>query len=309
MRKRRLPAAGIEGYAQRAANGVIGAWPGYDMNQRTIKIIIALLALILVISLIMLAVNYRYRGGPAAPPPEEPGAVAQKVLEQAQAAALAKMQTLPSYRAALSTEAATPRPQGSIMVVKNRDFGGVAENPQDLLAALNEMAGGDKDKPAPIHLSESDLDKKITVAPPDRTGQVAGSYKVPGLGTGGEAPSGALNMIKAPVDFEVYKTSESWSAFTAAHKWHPTVAAQGGREKFSNIDFAKDSVVVLVSVSDLPNGIFKIAGVASAARNIVVQYRVDPLAISAENKDNVYNVYPAAVIPKKDLPVKLEQVP
>lgn len=284
------------------------------MNNRIVKVGIALLALILMMSLIMVFVNYRYRAAPGPSSAEDPSSAAQRALEQSRAMVQAKAASLPSYRAALSTEtAAAPdpgKPRGGMMVVKNRDFDGIVEPPKDIFSALNDMAGEDEDKPAPVSLKEADLDKKISIAPPDRTGPVSGAYKMPGLQDGGYAPMGALNMIKAPVDFEVYKTSESWQAFASSHKWHST--ADGGQNharNLSDVDFSRESVVVLVSMSDLPHGIFKVAEVAAAQGNLMVRYRVDPLAISASSDNKEIYFYAAAVIPKSGLPVKLEQVP
>ncbi|MBI4801267.1 MAG: hypothetical protein HY796_01970 [Elusimicrobia bacterium] len=281
------------------------------MNSKNIKIIIALFFAIIVMSLIMTAVNYFYSPDPAGPPPDSPSAAAEKLLAQARAGASSRETALPSYRTGLST--GSMKLQGGIMLVKNSDFNGVAENPQDLLAALNEMAGGDKNKPAPIRLTENDLKKKIVVSAPDKTEQVPGAYAMPELGESAYTRMGVMNMIKAPVDFEVFKTSQTWSVFAASHKWHSTVEVKGGGHRlgpeFSRINFQQESVVVLVSMSDLPNGIFKITGVKTTAGNILVQYRVDSLAISSESKTKEYNFYSAAIIPKKSLPVKLEQVP
>ncbi|MBU2572615.1 MAG: hypothetical protein KKH28_00850 [Elusimicrobia bacterium] len=282
------------------------------MKLKSVKIFIAALSAIIVMSLIMMAVNYFYgSGGPESPQPGSATAVSEKILAQARANASSRAKSLPSYRTGLSTD--SMKPQGGIMLVKNSDFGGVAEDPQDLLSALNEMAGGDKDKPAPVRLTENDLKKKIVVSAPDKKEPIPGAYAMPELGESTCTRMGVMNMIKAPVDFEVFKTSETWAVFAASHKWHSTIEVKGGLHKlspgFSNINFSQESVVILVSVSDLPNGIFKITGVKKTARNILVQYRLDPLAMSAENKTRKYNFYSAAIIPKKNLPVKLEQVP
>src|SRR3989339_611667 len=137
------------------------------MKKKIIKTIIALLSAAVVMSLIMAAVNYVY-GDRSDFVPGAPAVDAQKALNEAHDRNLDRLQSLPSYRTSPSTGTAGTGPQGSLMVVKSRDFGGVAESPKDLLAALNEMAGGDeKEKPAPIHLTESDLNKKISVAPPE----------------------------------------------------------------------------------------------------------------------------------------------
>ena len=58
-----------------------------------------------------------------------------------------------------------------------------------------------------------------------------GGYEMPELGESGRARMGVLNMIRAPVDFEIFKTSESWSAFASTHK---------GR--FPAADFSKERI-------------------------------------------------------------------
>lgn len=287
------------------------------MNNRIVKIFLALLAVMFVLSMIMAAVNYLYRARTVPSQREDSAAAAQKALEQSRAMVAARAESLPSYRAALSTKtaAAAPgsaqgKPRGGMMVVRNRNFDGVVEPPKGIFSALNGLAGEDEGKPSPVSLKEADLDKKISIAPPDRTGPVSGAYKMPGLEDGGYAPMGALNMIKAPVDFEVFKTSESWSAFASSHKWHCTAeCGQNRARNLSDVDFSRESVIVLVSMSDLPHGIFKVAAVAAAQGNIVVRYRVDPLALSAASKTREAYFYAAAVIPGSGLPVRLEQVP
>ena len=61
----------------------------------------------------------------------------------------------PDYRTGLST--GSVRSQGAIMLVKNVEFDGVAEEPEGMMDRLAEMSGSNKKKIAPIPLTEQDL--------------------------------------------------------------------------------------------------------------------------------------------------------
>ena len=61
----------------------------------------------------------------------------------------------PVYRTGLST--GSVRSQGAIMLVKNVEFDGVAEEPEGMMDRLAEMSGSNKKKIAPIPLTEQDL--------------------------------------------------------------------------------------------------------------------------------------------------------
>jgi len=267
------------------------------MNSKTVKILIAVFSAIIVIFFMLMALNYYY--GPGRPARPQPGSVsvfAEKVLTQARVNARTRELFPPSYRTGLSTESI--RSAGAIMLVRSEDFKGVAEKPQDMLEILTGMSGSNKKKAAPVRLTEKDLTKKIFVPGSGKKEPSAGAYAMPQLGDSSYAQMGVMTMIKAPVAFEVFKTSETWSAFASSHKGH-----------FPDADFSREQIVILVSASELPNGIFKITEIKKTARNILVRYRVDPLAMSSESKSKEYDFYSAAAIPKTALPVRLEQAP
>ncbi|HAT71299.1 MAG TPA: hypothetical protein DCS63_00605 [Elusimicrobia bacterium] len=271
--------------------------------------------LIVVFSLLML-VNYfgSLAGarldlpGQEAAGKKEPGAsaLAQEALAAAQYGGVARGSMIPSYRPGLSTSAV--KTDGAIMLVKEMSFDGVAEAPKDLMSVLSEMSGGDKSKPAPVAIKDSDLDKKITVE------GVAGkevrrpAASMPELGR--QPGREGVTLLNAPVDYKIFKSSETWRAFTASRKCRPALAAGSGgtpaASPFASPDFSRYSVVVLVSVSELPNGIFKITGVERTGKELRLDYRVDPLAMAAGGDQ--HDFYSAAVIPK-GVPLKLRQVP
>jgi hypothetical protein len=175
---------------------------------------------------------------------------------------------------------------------------------------LDELGGGSKHKPAPVALKDKDLDKAISIGGGEGLEQDLTASTMPELGRG--PGQEGVTLLKAPVDFKVFKSSETWWAFANTHKCVSTVDAEAvARLKLSLLsgpDFPRNWVVVLVSVSDLPNGILKIVGVEKAGKTLLVSYRVDPLAMSAASIRDQHDFYSAAVIPA-GLPVKLIQVP
>ncbi|OGR42536.1 MAG: hypothetical protein A2X35_12010 [Elusimicrobia bacterium GWA2_61_42] len=234
-------------------------------------------------------------------------ALAQEALAAAKYSGGARGSMIPSFRQGLSSAAV--KTEGAIMLVKERSFGGVAEKPKDMLEVLNDLSGGNKGKPAPIALKDADLDKKITVGgEPGKEPRLASS-SMPELGRG-PAQEG-ITLLNAPVDYKIFKSSETWWAFAGSRKCRSNPEAWGGLKQavspLSGPDFAKESVIVLVSVSELPNGIFKIMTVEKTGKELRLDYRVDPLAMAAGDDDQ-HDFYSAAVIPG-GLPVKLRQVP
>lgn len=184
------------------------------------------------------------------------------------------------------------------MLVKSADFGGVSEEPQGVMSMLTGLSGSNRRKVTPVHLTDASLRKKVMI---DGSGKPPAPLNPSAVYRLGESTSqlrmGEKTMITAPVDYQLFKSSETWSAFASSHK---------GR--FPAADFSREQMLILVSVSDLPSGIFKVAGVNRSAKETVVSYRVDPLAMAAETGAKEKDFYSAVPVPRT-LPVRLEQVP
>jgi len=264
------------------------------MNIKTIKLLIAFFTglLALFVGLIML----NYFDSPPAAPEFSAGGAAQRALAEARASAGTRENTPPVYRTDLSSESV--KSQGAIILVKSGEFGGVAEEPEDMMSKLTELSGSNKKKNPPIRFTEQDLDKTVVISRSNEPEPALNSFAMPGLDDSTSTlPMGKLNMITAPVDYQLFTSSGTWGAFAISHKG-----------KFPAADFSKERMLILVSVSDMPSGIFKITGIKKASRETLVLYRVDPLAMSAENASGEYEFYSAAAVPKGTA-IKLQQVP
>lgn len=287
------------------------------MDNKVLRVLIYIFSgLIAVFSLLML-VNFagslagrraELPGQEGAGKPPSAEALARQALESAKLGAGARGSMIPGYRQGLSSGAV--KTEGAIMLVKDSSFGGVLEEPKGLMETLNELGGGDKRKPSPVALKDSDLDKKIDIGgDPGKEPKLAGQA-MPELGR--RPGQEGVTLLKAPVDYKLFKSSETWAAFSSSRKCRAETAASEGLKpapsSFAAPNFAKDSVVVLVSLSDLPNGIFKIVKVEKAGKELVVSYRVDPLAMAAGAENDQHDFYSGAVIPA-GLRVKLAQVP
>lgn len=101
-----------------------------------------------------------------------------------------------------------------------------------------------------------------------------------------------ISMIEAPVNARVIKTLEEYKAFKRT-----------ARGKYPKADFSKDYVVVLESVSNLPDKVFEIQDVQEDNGKMVVIYRVNIFGL-----DQKTNTHSAVRIDKSDLPVELKQV-
>jgi len=190
---------------------------------------------------------------------------------------------------------ASVRAEGAIMIVRERNFQGVAESPKSTMDMLNEMSGANKRKTQPIAIKDGDLDKKMApIGEPPKIPVLTGS-SVPGLGA---PPHGGPGMITAPVDYKLFTSSETWSAFADSHKCNSVKA-----------DFLKENVLILVSLSDFPSGIFKITALKKGEKELIVRYRVDALAMSAASETGAQQAYSSAIVPKSERRVRLEQVP
>lgn len=197
---------------------------------------------------------------------------------------------LPAGRQGLSTHSVVS--EGAIMLVRENDFRGVGEKPKSMIATLNEMSAKRKGPP-PVSLRESDLAGKMLSPAREPALRLAGAG-MPGLGSAAAATA----LIAAPVDYKVFKSSDVWQAFAAARR------IAGVKHDFSSAD-----LLILVSLSDYPDGIFKITEVKRTPAATVVRYRVDPLAMADEAGEAARAVYAAAPVPRRGPPVKLEQVP
>lgn len=279
------------------------------MDNRIVRLLIYIFSgLIALFSLLMLANFVGTLGGDRPEKAEareqeeeDPKAMAQQALAAARSSSRGGSQYIP-YNTALSSGAEVAG-EGGIRVVKDRDFNGVAEKPKGMMDMLNDMGGGRR-KPAPVKLDDSDLDRKMRKIGEDPAEQKLKAAAMPELGRG-QAQEG-VTLLTAPVDFKVFKSSETWWAFANSHKCR--FEAGPGPAASTAPDFAKDRMLVLVSMSDLPNGIFRITAVASEGGGVVVSYRVDPMAMAAGNGEAQHDFYSASVVPARGQ-VKLSQVP
>ena len=288
------------------------------MDAKILRLLIFIFSGLVAVFALLILVNYAgslysSRSAPsgqeeeAAGKPPDPEAMAQQALAAARNSGGGSASMIPPPRHGFSTAAVNS--DGAIMVVKEKEFGGVAEQPKDMLDLLTGLGGG-RNKPAPIALKESDLDKKlinIGGAPVAQPHLKVSSIPEMGRGAGQEG----VTVFTAPVDFKIFKSSETWWAFTNSHKCRSASGAVSGLKPapslLSSPDFAKDSVVVLISVSELPNGIFKILKVEKTGKELRLDYRVDPLAMAA-GETGQHDFYSTAVIPKAPA-LKLRQVP
>jgi hypothetical protein len=233
---------------------------------------------------------------------------ANQALAAAKQAGGGSANMAPYYKQKFSSSAVTS--DGSIMLVKEKGFKEVAEKPKTMNEVLEELSGGDRKKPAPVAMKAKDLDKKINIGGSEGLDPKLKVSTMPELGRGTGQES--ATMLKAPVDFKVFKSSDTWQAFAITHKCMSPMADKPGLNKIATPliapDFAKEWIVVLVSLSDLPNGIFKIVKVEKTGKTLTVNYRLDPLAMSAASTRDQHDFYSASTIPP-NLPVKLVQVP
>lgn len=264
------------------------------MDIKTIKLLIAFFAGLLALFIGLIALNY-FDAKPEAPA-FSAGAAAQHALAEAAFSADTREKAPIVYRTDLAT--GSVRSHGAIMLIKNEEFGGVAEEPEDMMDKLTEMSGSNKKKNPPIRLTEQDLDKTVVISRTNEPEPPLNRSAVPGMGDSTSTlRMGETTLITAPVDYQLFTSSDSWRAFAVSHKGH-----------FPAADFSKERMLILVSVSDMPSGIFKITGVKKAPRETFILYRVDPLAMSAGNEGKEYEFYSAAPVPK-GTDIKLQQVP
>ena len=218
--------------------------------------------------------------------------MAQQALAAAKMSGGARGSAVPGFRKDLSSAAVNS--EGAIMIVKEKGFGGVAEAPKGMMDILSELSG-DKRKPDPIAIRDADLDKKITVDGNTVKEPKLTSSSMPELGR--RPGQEGLTMLSAPVDYKIFKSSDTWAAFASSRKLKP-----------GSLDFGAYDLLLLISLSDFPSGIFSIAGVEPGKKETVVKYRVNPLAMASETSKDQREAYAMSPVPK-GRPVRLEQVP
>ena len=265
-------------------------------------LLIALTGLVAVFAFLIL-VNYigSYSGNRLEMPGQEEGGgklpVSDELSRQAMSASRygggPRSSMIPAARQGLSTAAVNS--QGAIMVVRDKDFGGVAEAPKDMMSILSEL-GGSKKKPAPIRLKESDLDGEIKQlgGGPDKEPRLKGAA-MPEMGRG--AGQEGVTLLSAPVDYKIFKSSETWWTFANSRKLPPQAR-----------DFSAYDLLILVSLSDFPSRIFSITGLERGKKEVVVNYRVDPLAMASGLPPGQEDAYTSAPVPK-GAQIRLHQVP
>lgn len=194
------------------------------------------------------------------------------------------------------------------MVVKESRFDSVSEPPKSLMEVLQDMAGGkNKKKPPAIFMKDGDLDKKIILP--------SFPVKPPRVGGGALQTSDALPT--APVTYKLFRDSLTWSAFRDSHDiTRFSVDSSTGMVRMTGlhgvkrpVDFARQAMVILVSLSEFPSGIFQIVKIRKEKAKTVVQYRINPFSMSPKNSDASPHAYSAGVIDRPKLPIVLEQVP
>jgi len=182
--------------------------------------------------------------------------------------------------------------QGAIKIVKDSSFVDVAERPKTQMEVLQEMAAG-KNKTL-VSLSEKDLDGKINLYAGQKQSEKVAVSAVPEPGNDLDLPK--KSMITAPVEFKLFKEEPVWQEFAKTHKVRPVTP-----------DFKNGYVLILVSTSDLPHGIFKIDSIETVKGETLVLYRVDPMEMAVHNPEGRYNHYSAINIPKTEK-IKLKQI-
>jgi len=181
----------------------------------------------------------------------------------------------------------------AIKIVKDSKFEEVAQEPVDPFTQLAEMAR-EKKKPF-VSLSEKDLDKKVNLYDKINNSEKIKTVNVPKMG---EDLLSSITPIYAPCKWQVFKSSSSWESFLQQYRV---------REK-PEIDFSKNYLLTIVSLSELPPGVFKIDSYELSGGTLKVKYRVDILEIAEENKDAKRDFYSVIKIPQNYKSIELIQI-
>lgn len=183
--------------------------------------------------------------------------------------------------------------RGSIKIVQEPNFQEVAEKPKTQIEVLQEMANVKK-KPV-LELKDSDLNKKVNLYYQSYSSEKQIASFVPSIEEDLKIPK--KTMISAPVSYKIFKQEKDWKEFVNTHKVREIKP-----------DFNKYYILLLVSTSELPNGIFKADSFKQEKDKVVVFYRVDPLEMASDNPNGTQTHYSAINIPKTEK-VKLQQIP
>lgn len=185
--------------------------------------------------------------------------------------------------------------KGAIKIVQEPNFQEVAEKPKTQIEFLQEMANAKK-KPV-MELEESDLNKKVNLYYQSNAADKVPASYVPEFNVEEDLKTPKKTMISAPVEYKIFKNEKDWQEFANSH-----------RIRKIEPDFKNSYVLILVSTSELPNGIFKIDSLKKENGGVTVLYRVDPLEMAADNSNSTPNHYSAINIPKTDK-IQLKQIP
>lgn len=259
-----------------------------NITKKTIiLLLLSLLCLALVVAAyIILTQRYSVKNQPD----QNRERQAENLLFNAQKAMEAKMSERPMPEEDLTDKETYDR--GAIKIVKNSEFRDVVDKPKSQMEILNEMAER-KDKTM-ISLEEKDLDKKINLYAGMKTSEKIQVSRVPEPGD--DLADSKKTMITAPVEFKLFKTEPVWREFAKTHKIRPFTP-----------DFSRSYALILVSTSELPNGIFKTESVEASKDQVTVLYRVDPLEMAAGNEEGTQHHYSAINVPKTEN-IKLRQI-
>lgn len=248
------------------------------------KTYIILFVIMIFLAIISIYIEKRY-STPFIPPPEIDYTqtnikMAQNSIEQAKGR-IVNSQVDISSKEVFNTEA--------IKLIKDKNFKEILEKPKDPFSQLAELARP-KNKTY-VTLKESDLNKKIA---PNQT--AFEKFKI--IEYDITSSTSNTSPIYAPCDFMIFKTSTSWESFSNIHKIKNKLTP----------DFSNENVLVIVSKSELPPGIFKIEEVVYEKDTAIIKYRVDVLEMAEENPNAQTNFYSATTVLKKAKEIKLKQI-
>lgn len=197
---------------------------------------------------------------------------------------------LPSEKYDMSPET---NPEGSTgMLVKMKDFKGVAVKRKNPVQMLNELSSPAKPS---VTFREDVSDGKILLQPSgEMPVKLDYSEGVPEPGMPLE--KSGITLITAPVDYKIFSSGSVWKTFADTYGI-----------KLEN-DFKKNSVVVLVSMSEFPHGIFSIKDVKTEKNNVEILYSVNPLLMSSGIDADMRRQYAYAQIPAGTKKITLRQV-
>ena len=188
-------------------------------------------------------------------------------------------------------EARESNPESTTGLIGKIDgFESVGEKPKNPAKILSELA---QPKKVMVGLDEKQLDKQIILAPAEEKTKLDSGQGVPEPGMPLERSG--IAMISVPVDYKLFSSQDVWQKF--AETYHIT---------YKN-DFSKNDMIVLVSMSDFPPGIFSIKEVKKEGGEIKVIYSVNPLLMSAGIEESLRKQYAYAPVPKGTKKVVLEQ--